>query len=142
MKDCKQDTNSGITSTRSSRRFHIKRALPHRLPIPRTHVPLMFSSCATRSKFEARTKGPKKLDVETQEKKEKKLGSCQFHRTRIYTQEERHRYLAHRRVSKLCLARESEFLPRVCTLQEENDRGSDEGKGVERVERVMGAERG
>lgn len=103
----------------------------------------MFSSCATRSKFEARTKGPKKLDVETYtKKKRKKLGSCQFHRTRIYTQKERHRYLAHRRVSKLCLARESEFLPRVCTLQEENDRGSNEGKGVERVERVMGAERG
>ena len=103
---------------------------------------LLFSSCATCSKFEARTKGPKKTGRRDKEKKKKKLGSCQFHRTRIYTQEERHRYLAHRRVSKLCLARESEFLPRVCTLQEENDRGSDEGKGVERVERVMGAERG
>lgn len=36
-----------------------------------------------------------------------------------------HRYLAHRRMSKLRLARESEFLPRVCTLQKESDGGSD-----------------
>lgn len=112
MENCKQYTSSHITFARGIRRFHKTRTILT-IILPSRYISMLHI-----------VNSGSKREVQKTKRREKIRFASIPSDAYLYTRGV-HRYLAHRRMSKLRLARESEFLPRVCTLQKESDGGSD-----------------